>query len=101
MAYSEILVDRVRTILADHPGVEEKKMMGGLTFMVNNKMCVGISKDDLMARIDPSAYESALEKSGCREMPAGRQGFYGQTNERICVYKSRRYKNKRGFELLD
>ena len=68
MAYSEILVDRVRTILADHPGVEEKKMMGGLTFMVNNKMCVGILKVDLMARIDPADYKTALEKSGCREM---------------------------------
>jgi len=68
MAYSEKLANRVRTILADHPGVEEKKMMGGLTFMVNNKMCVGILKDDLMARIDPAAYEMALEKRGCREM---------------------------------
>ncbi len=68
MAYSEKLANRVRTILADHPWVEEKKMMGGLTFMVNNKMCVGILKDDLMARIDPAAYETALEKSGCREM---------------------------------
>ncbi len=54
--------------LADYPGVEEKKMMGGLTFMVNNKMCVGVLQDDLMARIDPAAYETALDKRGCREM---------------------------------
>ena len=68
MAYNEKLADRVREILVDHPKVEEKKMMGGLTFMVNNKMCVGILKDDLMARIDPAVYETALEKRGCREM---------------------------------
>ncbi len=68
MAYSEKLADRVRTILADHPKVEEKKMMGGLTFMVNNKMCVGVLQDDLMARINPAAYETALDKRGCREM---------------------------------
>ncbi len=72
MAYSEKLADRVRTILVDHPKVEEKKMMGGLTFMVNNKMCIGILKDDLMTRIDPAAYETALEKRGCGEMPACR-----------------------------
>lgn len=68
MAYSQKLTNRVRTILVAHPKVEEKKMMGGLTFMVNNKMCVGILRDDLMARIDPAVYESALEKRGCREM---------------------------------
>jgi len=68
MVYSEKLANRVRTILAYHHKVEEKKMMGGLTFMVNNKMCVGVLKDDLMARIDPTAYEAALDKRGCQEM---------------------------------
>ncbi len=68
MAYSENLANTVRTILVDHPKVEEKKMLGGLTFMVNNKMCVGILADGLMARINPADYEGALEKRGCREM---------------------------------
>jgi len=43
-------------------------MMGGLTFMVNDKMCVGILRDDLMARIDPQIYETSLQRKGCREM---------------------------------
>ena len=43
-------------------------MMGGLCFMVNDKMCVGIEKDKLMARLDPDIYERALSKRGCREM---------------------------------
>ena len=68
MAYNEKLANRIRELLLNKRSVEEKKMMGGLTFMVNNKMCVGILKDDLMARIDPEVYESALEKRGCREM---------------------------------
>ena len=68
MSYSEKLASRVRALLADHPRVEEKKMMGGLTFMVDNKMCVGIQQDDLMARINPAIYETALEKRGCGEM---------------------------------
>ena len=67
MAYDEKLAQRVRESLPRRD-VEEKKMMGGLTFMVNGKMCVGVSKDDLMARIDPDVYESALRKKGCREM---------------------------------
>jgi TfoX/Sxy family transcriptional regulator of competence genes len=68
MAYSEKLANRVRTILVDHPTVEKKKMMSGLIFMVNNKMCVGILQDDLMVRIDPAEYEFVLGKQGCREM---------------------------------
>jgi hypothetical protein len=43
-------------------------MMGGLCYMVNDKMCMGIIKNKLMARIDPEKYEDALTKKGCREM---------------------------------
>ena len=42
--------------------------MGGLTFMVNGKMCVGVVRDDLMVRLAPEVYEAALERPGCREM---------------------------------
>ena len=68
MAYNEKLADRVREQLADIPNMEEKPMMGGLVFMYNGKMCVGIVKDDLMCRIDPALHESAVEKQGCRTM---------------------------------
>ena len=68
MPYNEPLANRVREQLISVRNVEEKRMMGGLTFMVNRKMCVGILNDDLMARIDPKVYEVALGKRGCREM---------------------------------
>ncbi len=68
MAYSEQLAERVRSALKQTQRVEERKMMGGLTFIVNGKMCVGILKSDLMARIDPAIYETALKRKGCREM---------------------------------
>ena len=68
MSYNETLADRVRTALIGRGSVEEKHMMGGLTLMVNGKLCVGILGDDLMARIDPDGYETALKKTGCREM---------------------------------
>lgn len=68
MAYNEKLANRIRERLADLPIIEEKEMMGGLTFMVNNKMCVGILKDEMMCRIDPNFHETAIEKTGCRTM---------------------------------
>lgn len=68
MAYNEKLADRIRAELGHRKAVEEKKMMGGLTFMVNGKMCVGILKDDLMVRLDPAVYPDARKKKGCREM---------------------------------
>lgn len=68
MAYNEKLADRIREHLADLPNIEEKEMMGGLTFMYNGKMCVGIIKDELMCRIDPALHDEAIEKTGCRTM---------------------------------
>ena len=68
MAYDEKLADRIRERLADLQNIEEKRMMGGLTFMYNGKMCVGIIKDELMCRIDPDFHATAVEKQGCRTM---------------------------------
>jgi TfoX/Sxy family transcriptional regulator of competence genes len=68
MAYNENLANRVREQLATLSNIEEKEMMGGLTFMVNNKMCIGIIKDEMMCRIDPNFHEIAIEKTGCRTM---------------------------------
>lgn len=68
MAYNEKLADRIREKFADLDNVTEKEMMGGLTFMYNNKMCVGIIKDELMCRIDPALHEESVEKIGCRTM---------------------------------
>ncbi|MEY4877291.1 MAG: hypothetical protein RL708_2441 [Bacteroidota bacterium] len=68
MAYNEKLANRIREALQDLSNIEEKQMMGGLTFMVNDKMCVGIIKDEMMCRIDPAFHETAIEMQGCRTM---------------------------------
>ena len=68
MAYNEKLANRIRERLVNLSNIEEKEMMGGLTFMVNGKMCVGIIKDEMMCRIDPELHETAVEKTGCRTM---------------------------------
>jgi len=77
MAYSEQLANRIRESLQKLKNVEEKQMMGGLTFMVKGKMCVGIIKDELMCRIDPSLHESAIEKTGCRTMDFTKRPMIG------------------------
>jgi len=77
MAYNEELADRIRERLADLSLIEEKEMMGGLTFMVNDKMCVGIIKDEMMCRIDPEFHDSAVEMTGCRTMDITRRPMRG------------------------
>src|SRR5580765_1352340 len=68
MAYNEKVADRIREALAHLPDVEEKKMFRGVTFMVNGKMCVSVSGDEMMCRFDPALHETALKKKGSRTM---------------------------------
>src|ERR1700748_2247548 len=69
MAYNEKLANRTREIISrTHKNVEEKKMFGGLCFMVDDKMCVGVERERLMIRLDPEKYDEALEKEGCTPM---------------------------------
>lgn len=69
MAYNEKLAGRTREIIAlTHNNIEEKKMFGGLCFMVNDKMCIGVEKDRMMVRLDPAKYEEVMEKEGCGPM---------------------------------
>ena len=95
MAYNEKLADRIRETLLAHKQelVEEKKMMGGLTFMVNGKMCVGIIKDELMCRLDPALHEMAVEKNGCRTMD-----FTGRPMKGYVMINDSGMKSKRDFD---
>ena len=69
MAYNEKLADRTRELISlTHKNVEEKKMFGGLCFMVNDKMCVGVESERLMVRLDPAKYDEVMEKEGCKPM---------------------------------
>lgn len=69
MAYDEKLAHRVRELIFQtHTNVTEKAMFGGLCFMVNEKMCVGVEKERLMVRLDPLHYEEAMEKEGAKPM---------------------------------
>lgn len=65
MAYSEELAERIRDTAGDR--VTEKKMFGGIAFLHNGNMAVGVSGDDLMCRVGPDAYERALNEPGVEE----------------------------------
>jgi TfoX/Sxy family transcriptional regulator of competence genes len=82
MAYNIELADRVRESLAQVPNVEEKKMFRGVTFMVNDKMCVTVGDNEIMCRIDPELQPELIKKKGCNVM----------------VMKGREYK---GYILVD
>ncbi len=68
MAYDEGLAERLRNILDDHRGVSEKKMFGGLCFLLDGKMCCGIVKDELMVRVAPEQHAEALKEPHARPM---------------------------------
>lgn len=69
MAYDESLAERIQISLNQRSvNYLAKKMMGGLCFMVNDKMCIGIVKNELMCRVDPEQEPILLKKSGVRPM---------------------------------
>ncbi len=68
MSYDEQFADRVRAALADRDAVAEKKMFGGLCFMVNGHMCCGLTATDFMVRVGPDAYDDALSQPHARPM---------------------------------
>jgi TfoX/Sxy family transcriptional regulator of competence genes len=72
MAYDENLASRIRQVFPAE-GVEEKKMFGGIAFMLGGNMVCGVIRDDLMVRVGPDNEEAALDRTGARPMDfAGR-----------------------------
>ena len=68
MAYDEKLAARVRRFLGDRTDVVERKMFGGLTFMVSGRMCCGVNRNELIVRLNPDREHEALARSHARPM---------------------------------
>ncbi|HUC82032.1 MAG TPA: TfoX/Sxy family protein [Flavisolibacter sp.] len=85
MPYNEKLAALVRKALAHLPNVEEKRMFSGLAFLVNDKMCVNVSGDELMCRFDPALHDSLYQKNGFRTMIMKGKELkgYGYVNEEV------------------
>ena len=79
MAYDNNLAIRVREYLSeiDDLQVEEKRMFGGLAFMVNDKMCINVSDNQLMCRFDPELEEQLSERPGFLPMIMNGKGYKG------------------------
>jgi len=67
------LAARVRALLAGRNDVEEKRMVGGMSFVVGGHLCVGVSGDALLVRVGPDAYEATLDEPGVRPLAMGRK----------------------------
>jgi TfoX/Sxy family transcriptional regulator of competence genes len=68
MAYDEGTAQRLREVFGERKDVTEKKMFGGIAFMVRGNMCCGVIGETLMARVGPELYKQALTRSHAREM---------------------------------
>jgi TfoX/Sxy family transcriptional regulator of competence genes len=68
MAYDEALAERIRDVLAARSDVSERKMFGGIAFMLGGNMAVGVIGEDLMVRLDPADAEKALTEPHARPM---------------------------------
>nr|WP_295863357.1 TfoX/Sxy family protein [uncultured Chitinophaga sp.] len=77
MAYSEQLATKLRKALEQVTAVEEKKMFGGLAFMVNGKMCLTAGADRIMCRIDPALHEASVARKGCSTVIMGGREYKG------------------------
>ncbi|NOS92876.1 MAG: TfoX/Sxy family protein [Cyclobacteriaceae bacterium] len=95
MAYSEVLADRIRESLAQKPGlkVTEKKMFSGLAFMVNGKMCINVSHDNLMCRYDPALQDEIAERRGFEPMI-----MKGKQLSGYCYVSEEGFKSRKDFE---
>jgi len=68
MAYDEALADRIRDVLVARADLSERKMFGGIAFMLAGNMAVGVIGEDLVVRLDPADAEKALSEAHVRPM---------------------------------
>ncbi|MBL7913043.1 MAG: TfoX/Sxy family protein [Bacteroidia bacterium] len=95
MAYDTQLANRIREYLSNFPKlkIEEKEMFKGLVFMVNQKMCVNVSDDNIMCRFDPTLQEEVAEKNGYMPMI-----MKGKEIKGYCYVEPSGSKSKKDFE---
>jgi hypothetical protein len=95
MAYDTKLADSIREFLAQLPTlkIEEKKMFGGLSFMINGKMCINVSGENLMCRFDPESIQTVSEKNGFLPMIMKGKEYNG-----YCYVEPTGFKNQEDFE---
>ncbi len=96
MAYDIILANRVREYLSELNkfSIIEKKIFGGLAFMVNNKMCINIGDNQLMCRFDPELTQELSKRKGFKPMIMNNKEYKG-----YCYVDPIGYDSKTDFEF--
>jgi len=94
MVYNTKLADRIREALAHLPDVEEKEMFRGICFMVNGKMCVCVSGDEMLCRIGAGQMETALEDNGVRQMVMARN----KPSRDFVFVSEEAFRSQKGFD---
>src|SRR5258706_10759394 len=77
MAYDEALAARIRKQLGKRKGLIEKKMFGGLSFLLNGNMCCGVSREEMIVRLDPELTQQMLAKPHVRLFEVGGRSMKG------------------------
>lgn len=77
MAYDHRIADEIRTVIGVHPGLSEREMFGGIAFMINGNMAVGVSGDELMVRVGKESHEEAIARPGARTFDMGPRPMKG------------------------
>ena len=88
MVYDEGLAQRMREALAVIPDIDEKKMFGGIGFLLNGNMACGVNKDDLIVRVGPNAYETALAEPHTKDFDMTGRPMKGWVVVRPAGYKT-------------
>jgi hypothetical protein len=73
MAFDEVLADRVRDVLTDEVGIAEKRMFGGVAFLLHGNLACGLYQDSVLVRLPPGEAEAALSEPGIRPFDMVRQ----------------------------
>lgn len=77
MAYDEAIADEIRARIGGHPGLVEKQMFGGIAFMINGNMAVGVAGEELMIRVGEAAHDEAVAEPGARIFDMGARPMRG------------------------
>jgi len=77
MAYDQRLADEIRSSIGVHPGLTEREMFGGIAFMINGNMAVGVSGDELMVRVGKEAHDEMVSRPGARPFDMGSRPMRG------------------------
>lgn len=95
MAYNDKLASRIREYLSNWSELKvmEKKIFGGLAFLVNDKMCINVSEDNLMCRFNPILQEELSRKKGFQPMI-----MKGKTYRGYCYVEPEGFENRKDFE---